>query len=787
MPAPYPAAFPALYLYPLNDSFIPKHISLLHNQRVKIGRQTNAKTAPGERNGYFDSKVLSRQHAEVWEESGKIFIKDVKSSNGTFINGERLSAEGVESEPFELKSDDIVEFGIDIVGEDNKTVVHHKVAARVACILSEQDAQTAARAEQHHMQHLQQQYSNSPSPSPTTSLMGQPGPNSAVNPPSAFPFSNQQQRRPPIGHQGLAGMGGMGGSMRPPGKSGLTFDHILSRLQGELQKSRETGAELHTLNGAMHEVQDTLGGGLPQNIPSYPHNLPPVRQQQGRSSSPSQAPETSEPAAPMGATAPSNSALLSELQNQLRDNQASLALHVEKIRTLEAALKEQEAIRHEVRLLRDMVDAVRRKDVNGAITRKRLRTVHDDLHDGFEVDDDEDTIHDDEDLDDSMSISTVMPHQLERVDEEDEEQLLAESEAPRINGTQLEHEANLDEGHLDLENEVDHEERRRRRDELGRPRTPEPGMGMGGNLYESRARSKTLRQSPSESTHPHLPNGVSSSVVDDLTARLASLSSQLESALELSSTLQAQHATAQSTISALESKVDALEGLVKLALGNQRPKSPQNSTSEPPQTETLTSMINDWKKSVEGQWSSVQEEWSQERERLSRAREEWESKARLVDSGLEKLERMQRIDVHSFNGNGDARDAPRRYGSGLATPPSPRSLSADSNRPRRRKTSSRGRARRSLSRGTDEDSASLDSRQRNDARSLATPEPSVRTLPSGFSLPPSPKGELTTKVADDGDQAIKEPLHPPFNVQTAVGVLVLSIAAAAVVWRVKPE
>ena len=38
----------------------------------------------------------------------QIFIKDVKSSNGTFINGERLSAEGVESEAFELKSEDVV-------------------------------------------------------------------------------------------------------------------------------------------------------------------------------------------------------------------------------------------------------------------------------------------------------------------------------------------------------------------------------------------------------------------------------------------------------------------------------------------------------------------------------------------------------------------------------------------------------------------------------------------------------------------------------------------------------
>lgn len=67
------SALPSLYLYPLNDSFVPKHIALsTPGQRVKIGRQTNAKTTPGERNGYFDSKVLSRAHAEIWEEGGKV-------------------------------------------------------------------------------------------------------------------------------------------------------------------------------------------------------------------------------------------------------------------------------------------------------------------------------------------------------------------------------------------------------------------------------------------------------------------------------------------------------------------------------------------------------------------------------------------------------------------------------------------------------------------------------------------------------------------------------------------
>jgi hypothetical protein len=65
-------AFPALYLYLLNADAFVKHISLTNNQHVKIGRQTNARTVPAENNGYFDSKVLSRQHAKVWEEGGKV-------------------------------------------------------------------------------------------------------------------------------------------------------------------------------------------------------------------------------------------------------------------------------------------------------------------------------------------------------------------------------------------------------------------------------------------------------------------------------------------------------------------------------------------------------------------------------------------------------------------------------------------------------------------------------------------------------------------------------------------
>lgn len=142
------------------------------------------------------------------------------------------------------------------------------------CVFTDQDVQMAARAEQHQLQQLQQ-YSPSSSLSPassTSTLTSQAGPSSNGNgaAPSSFNFAPNPQRRPQMPHAAMHGMGGMGGSMRPPGKSGLTFDHILTRLQGELQKSRETGSELHTLTGAMHDIHETLGGGLVRTF-SYSH------------------------------------------------------------------------------------------------------------------------------------------------------------------------------------------------------------------------------------------------------------------------------------------------------------------------------------------------------------------------------------------------------------------------------------------------------------------------------------------------------------------------------------
>lgn len=185
-------------------------------------------------------------------------------------------------------------------------------------------------------------------------------------------------------------------------------------------------------------------------------------------------------------------------------------------------------------------------------------------------------------------------------------------------------------------------------------------------------------------------------MINDLTERLTTLSNQLEATVVLSTSLQAQHTTARNTISALESKVNALESLVQstqLAVPPViRAPPPPPVPAAVPENESLTDILSKWKKTVEAQWSSVREEWATERERLASAREEWELKVKAVesnlgstaakfDAGLAALPLLQRQQGSKLRfGLSDA-DGHKSFYGGLVTPPSPRSLSADSNRP----------------------------------------------------------------------------------------------------------
>ena len=64
----------------------------------------------------FKSKVVSRSHAEIWFSSGCFFIKDTKSSSGTFLNHIRLSPANSESRAHQIKDGDILQLGVDYQG-----------------------------------------------------------------------------------------------------------------------------------------------------------------------------------------------------------------------------------------------------------------------------------------------------------------------------------------------------------------------------------------------------------------------------------------------------------------------------------------------------------------------------------------------------------------------------------------------------------------------------------------------------------------------------------------------
>jgi len=91
---------------------------------IKVGRYSERDAQPGEipRNTPssapvgFKSKVVSRRHCEFWYENSQWFVKDVKSSSGTFLNHLRLSPPGVESRPWPINDGDVVQLGIDFRG-----------------------------------------------------------------------------------------------------------------------------------------------------------------------------------------------------------------------------------------------------------------------------------------------------------------------------------------------------------------------------------------------------------------------------------------------------------------------------------------------------------------------------------------------------------------------------------------------------------------------------------------------------------------------------------------------
>ncbi|KAJ3860649.1 hypothetical protein EV359DRAFT_85110 [Lentinula novae-zelandiae] len=106
-----------LTLAPTESSllFLPKQISLELGLPVMLGRQGIYEDDPSKTeslsNGYFSYasgvglNPVSKRHALVWlEQNGKVFVQDLDSSNGTYINGVKLAS----GQPKQLYTGDIL-------------------------------------------------------------------------------------------------------------------------------------------------------------------------------------------------------------------------------------------------------------------------------------------------------------------------------------------------------------------------------------------------------------------------------------------------------------------------------------------------------------------------------------------------------------------------------------------------------------------------------------------------------------------------------------------------------
>ncbi|KAM4583248.1 sarcolemma associated protein a isoform 4-T4 [Fundulus diaphanus] len=132
-PKSMPSALAVFTCRPNSHPFQERHVYL--DEPVKIGRSV-ARCRPAQNNATFDCKVLSRNHALVWfdHKTEKFYLQDTKSSNGTFINSQRLSRGSEESPPCEVLSGDIIQFGVDVT-ENTRKVTHGCIVSTIKLFL----------------------------------------------------------------------------------------------------------------------------------------------------------------------------------------------------------------------------------------------------------------------------------------------------------------------------------------------------------------------------------------------------------------------------------------------------------------------------------------------------------------------------------------------------------------------------------------------------------------------------------------------------------------------------
>lgn len=142
-------------LAPLNDTFIKKHIPVaMFPDTTKLGRPTATKNKPEVTNGYFELRVLSRTHAQIYIDAhGRLMLQDLGSSNGTFVNDIKLGSEAVE-----IKVDDVVCLGFNVQSELNHKQITLKIE-KINVVGGSTSELYANHMEYKHMSYIEDVYS----------------------------------------------------------------------------------------------------------------------------------------------------------------------------------------------------------------------------------------------------------------------------------------------------------------------------------------------------------------------------------------------------------------------------------------------------------------------------------------------------------------------------------------------------------------------------------------------------------------------------------------------------
>lgn len=297
------------------------------------------------------------------------------------------------------------------------------------------------------------------------------------------------------------------------------------------------------------------------------------------------------------AAAKAHSATISALQTQLSETQASLASHLDKIRSLEGMLAEHELIKAEVGMIKSQMEEAKREMDEIVNARKPLASGLAQLN-GKSV---ANGAQDEDDFDDGASMASV------------------DTVIPDAGDTNM---GQVPKGMDEVESAaIDAAEN----DAHVGPRAP-PDLPPEVAARDAAAAAAAAEAGASEAAKSS--NSISASSEEllqaqnsALSARLEALEVQLEEALSLSRNLQSQHALATDAVRVLEERVQSLEKEVETKVAQ----------VEGSVVRQLEERWVEWRQQIEEGWRKEREGWAEEREELRAVVRAWDEANRELE------------------------------------------------------------------------------------------------------------------------------------------------------------